>query len=247
MQTFSPTFIERLSRATRVAALTGAGASADSGIPTFRDPEGLWTRYDATQLATADGFRGDPVLVQSWYSARRANVLAAQPHEGHLALAELEQLFESFLLITQNVDGLHTRAGSRNVVELHGSLLKAVCMECGEACEPLELGPSATSPTRCSCGGLVRPEVVWFGEMLEPVFLQAAERAATSCDIFLSIGTGADVFPAAALPILALKSGAYVVEINPRPTVLSSDVSEVVRGRAVEVLPALLDIAKTMA
>lgn len=237
----SQVFIDRLTSATRVVALTGAGASAESGIATFRDPGGIWEQADPAQLASMSGFLQDPVRVQSWYSARRKNALAAEPHAGLFALAEIEKITPAFTLVTQNVDGLHGRAGSSDVIGIHGNILGSVCASCQQKCAPLDVSPDAVEPALCTCGGLVRPTVVWFGEMLDPSLLERASKAAAECDVFLSVGTGAEVQPAAALPLIAADHGAYVLEINPRPTAISSMVSEVVRGRAGDVLPAILE------
>jgi len=236
----SQEFIDRLTSAVRVVALTGAGASAESGIATFRDPGGIWEDVDPAELASMSGFLRDPVRVQAWYSARRRKALAAEPHAGLFALAEIEKIVPEFTLVTQNVDGLHRRAGSSKVLGIHGDILDSLCSTCGEECAPLDVSPNAGEPALCPCGGLVRPAVVWFGEMLDRTLLDRASKATTECDVFLSIGTGAEVQPAAALPLIAADHGAYVLEVNPRPTVISSMVSETVRGRAGEVLPAIL-------
>jgi NAD-dependent deacetylase len=186
------------------------------------------------------GFLSNPVRVQSWYSARSHNVLVAEPHAGHYALAELERIVPRFTLVTQNVDGMHTRAGNRNVVEIHGSLLSHRCVSCGRSCPPLNVEPTAQEPARCECGGLVRPSVIWFGEMLDADLMERATNAATDCDVFISVGTGAEVYPAASLPLVAADNGAYVVEVNPVKTVISDRVDESIRGRAGTVLPALV-------
>lgn len=238
---FSDTFIERLSEASHITALSGAGASAESGVPTFRDPDGLWQKVDAGKMATLEGFRGDPITVQSWYAARRRTALSVEPHAGHYALAELERIASRFSLITQNVDGLHARAGNRNLIEIHGSLLEYECVSCGQECPPLETTLDDDEPAFCACGGLVRPSVVWFGEMLDPARLERAWSAASDCDVFLSIGTGAEVYPAAELPLLAKRNGAFVVEINPGPTAISPVVDESIKGPAGKVLPALVE------
>lgn len=238
---FRKTFIERLVAAGHVVVLSGAGASAESGIPTFRDPEGLWAEFDPTELASMSGFLSDPVRVQSWYSARSRNVLRVEPHAGHHALVDLERLVPKFTLITQNVDGLHARAGNRNVLEIHGSLLKNRCVSCGDESPPLDVSPDAPEPARCECGGLIRPSVVWYGELLDPEVMREATAAAEDCDVFLSVGTGAEVHPAASLPLVAADAGAYVVEVNPRKTMISDRVDEAIRGPAGAVLPALLE------
>jgi NAD-dependent deacetylase len=170
--------------------------------------------------------------------------MAAEPNDGHRALVDLERLLPRFMIVTQNVDGLHVRAGSQNVLEIHGSIIEARCMACGADCPPLTVSPDATVPARCSCGGLVRPSVVWFGEMLDEDLLEKARLATLECDVFLSVGTGADVYPAASLPLLALDQGAYVLEVNPAETAVSQIVHEVIRGTAANVLPEIVRLAQ---
>ena len=206
--TLAQTLIDRLRRARSVAVLTGAGVSAESGIPTFRDAQtGLWARYDPHDLATPEAFERNPRLVWEWYEHRRALVAAAAPNPAHLALAELERRYANFTLITQNVDGLHRRAGSRNVVELHGDITRTKCF--GEE-RAIESWPaSAEAPPPCPhCGGPLRPDVVWFGESLPPDAWQQAVDAARTSDVFLCIGTSGVVHPAAALPHHAQAGGA---------------------------------------
>jgi NAD-dependent deacetylase len=237
---FDPRLVQKLRGARHVVALTGAGVSAESGVPTFRDAQtGLWARFRPEELATASAFRRDPKLVWDWYEWRRGLVASATPNPAHRALARLEGLVPEFTLVTQNVDGLHARAGSRRVVELHGNIHRAKCFEEGVV---VEAGvPSAEGPPRCpTCGGPLRPDVVWFGEMLPPQALAAAEAAVRGCHILFSIGTSAGVFPAAQLPVTALQSGAMVVEINKDPTPLSSVATFSLRGQAGEILPRLL-------
>jgi NAD-dependent deacetylase len=212
-------------------------------VPTFRDAQtGLWARYSPEDLATPEAFRRNPRLVWEWYAHRRALVEAASPNPAHHALAELERRVASFTLITQNVDGLHHRAGSRNVVELHGSLARYRCLADGA---PLERWVEADEPPpRCPrCGAYVRPDVVWFGELLPPEAWSAAVEAAEGCDVFLCIGTSGIVQPAAALPLLARRHGAYVAEINLRPSALDGALDVHLYGPAGELLPALVAAA----
>lgn len=233
--------VEDLRDARNVAALTGSGMSAESGVPTFRDAQtGLWAQYDPQQLATPEAFMRDPDLVWQWYEWRRKLVGEAQPNAGHHALAELERRVPDFTLATQNVDGLHRRAGSENVLELHGNILRTVCSAEGIEVEP----PSDETPPPCpNCGSPLRPDVVWFGEMLPEGIMEAAAEAARSCDVFLSVGTSSLVYPAASLPYETLSSGATVVEINPEETPLTRQVTYSLRGRAGEVLPELVEAA----
>jgi NAD-dependent deacetylase len=224
-----------------IAALTGAGISAESGLATFRDAQtGLWARYDPRELATPSAFARNPKLVWDWYAWRRACVAAAQPNAGHIALAEIERRARDFVLITQNVDGLHQRAGSRKVVELHGSIARVKCSREGTIVEHWIASPDAV-PRCASCGAFLRPDVVWFEEALPGSALAAAEDAARRCDVLLVIGTSAEVYPAAALPVLAHERGARVVEINPNPTPLSAIADCVLRGSAGLLLSALVD------
>ncbi|MCS7261884.1 MAG: NAD-dependent deacylase [Aquificaceae bacterium] len=206
----------------RVAVLTGAGISAESGIPTFRDEGGLWKNLDPKVLATPTAFERNPALVWEWYLQRRSIIAKAKPNAGHLGLVELEQeLGENFFLITQNVDGLHQRAGSRRLVELHGNIWKVKCLSCDASYEDYST-ESAQLPPRCrECGGLIRPAVVWFGEPLPADALETAYRWAQNCDLFVCIGTSGEVYPAAHLPYVAKEAGAQVVEINPKETKLS--------------------------
>ena len=219
--------IETLHSARHVAVLTGAGVSAESRIPTFRE------------LATPQAFRRNPKLVWEWYAWRRELVAQAKPNPGHLALAELEQCMPKFTLITQNVDGLHQRAGNRNVIELHGNINRTRCFDEEDIIESWP--PTTELPPRCPrCGGYLRPDVVWFGESLSQESLVVAFMAAEQCDLFLSIGTSALVQPAASLPLAALEQGVVVVEINPDTTPLSPRATHVLRGPAGQVLPALV-------
>ncbi|MEK7407074.1 MAG: NAD-dependent deacylase [Acidobacteriota bacterium] len=228
-----------LSAAASVAVLTGAGISAESGIPTFRGAGGLWKQFRAEELATPEAFRRDPRLVWEWYDWRRGVIAAAKPNAGHYALVELERRKPRFTLITQNVDGLHDRAGSRNVVKLHGDIWLVRCMGCGREARD-ERVPLAELPPRCPCGGLLRPGVVWFGEALPPRAWEAAEEATQSAEVFLVVGTSAVVYPAAGLVPLAKAAGARVIEINMEETPFSAGLDCSLRGPAGELLPRLV-------
>ncbi len=233
---------EILAKARRVAVLTGAGVSAESGIPTFRDAQtGLWAKFDPMQLASPEGFRADPSLVWRWYAARRSRVRDAEPNPGHRALAAAATRFEQFTLITQNVDGLHARAGSRDVIELHGNILRSKCFgECGVTFDRPELLPPGEPPRCPRCSSLLRPDVVWFGEMLDPSVLERAEAAAAGADTMLVIGTSGLVYPAAGLPLIARRHGAQVLIVNPDESELDSIAAICIRARAGEALPQLL-------
>jgi len=231
--------VDRLRRARATVMLTGAGASAESGIPTFRDAmTGLWSRYSPEKLASPEGFADDPSVVWRWYEWRRDLVGGARPNAGHLAVTELQSLIKNFTLVTQNVDGLHQRAGSRTVLELHGNLFANLCSRDGlpvEATAWIE-----GSPPRCPrCGSAVRPGVVWFGEMLPQAVLVQAQAAAAACEIFFSVGTSALVYPAAELAEIALRSGAIVIEINPEPTPLTHLADYVIAEPSARALPRL--------
>jgi NAD-dependent deacetylase len=240
VQDFPPGLIQSIYGAKHVVVLTGSGISAESGVPTFREAQiGLWDRYDPHELATPEAFATEPRLVWEWYEWRRNLVAEAEPNPGHRALAELERRIPDFTLITQNVDGLHTRAGSRNVVELHGNILRSKCSLEGEVAEPEEQDDSV--PPRCPrCGAHLRPDVVWFGEMLSPGALEDASEASRECALFFSIGTSSLVYPAAALPYEALENGAALAEINPNETPLTRHASFALKGGAGEVLPNIL-------
>lgn len=216
----------------RITVVTGAGMSAESGIPTFRDaPEGLWARFDPQQLATPEAFSEDPALVWGWYRWRAALVLRAQPNAGHLGLARLEDAGHDVTVVTQNVDDLHERAGSGRVLHLHGSLFASRCSCCAAApvVEPLRQdldavppeGAHEEPPVCAACGGPIRPGVVWFGEGMPADAWRQAQDALAASELVLVIGTSNLVYPAAALPLAALEAGIPVLEINPRPTALS--------------------------
>ena len=235
-----PELIEVLHSATYVVVLTGAGVSAESRIPTFRDAQtGLWAKYSPEELATPQAFRRNPKLVWEWYTWRRELVAQAKPNPGHLALAKLEQFIPKFTLITQNVDGLHQRAGSRNVIELHGNINRTKCFDEGDIIDSWP--PTTELPPRCPrCGGYLRPDVVWFGETLPPQALHAAFEAAQQGDLFFAIGTSGLVQPAASLPLAALEQGIPIIEVNPNPTPLTPAAAYLLPGPAGQVLPKLL-------
>ena len=233
--------LARLRSVERVVALTGAGVSAESGIPTFREPQaGLWAKYDPTQLATAGAFERNPKLVWDWYEWRRELRRDTPPNPGHFALAEMANLFPHFVIVTQNTDGLHLLAGSPTVIELHGNIQRNKCSREGLVIERTEARVASNGMLLCPhCGAHLRPDVVWFGEALPREALERAFQAATRCDAFFSIGTSGLVEPAAALPRFAKRAGAFVAEINPEETPLSAIADVVLRGRSGVVLPEL--------
>ncbi len=223
--------------------LSRAGISAESGIPTFRGAGGLWRNFRAEDLATPQAFARDPKLVWEWYDWRRSLIAAAQPNAGHHAIAELEKRTPDFTLITQNVDGLHDRAGSSRLLKVHGDIWTLRCTRCGR--ERRDTRPSLPDlPPRCECGAIERPGVVWFGENLPPGIWSQAERAAASADVFMVVGTSAIVYPAAGLVHLAKASGAKVVEVNPAETPASGIVDFSWRAPAAEALPLLVNQAE---
>ena len=223
--------------ATRCAVFTGAGVSAESGMPTFRGEGGLWKEYRAEELATPEAFARNPELVREWYEYRRGIVAGVEPNPGHVALARAEDLFEEFTLITQNVDGLHRRAGSRNVIELHGNITWDRCNLCGRDREEGE-------GLECACGGPFRPAVVWFGEALPPGAMETAFQAVASADLVFTAGTSTQVYPAAQIPYSAKEYGAFVVEVNPEPTPFTPLADLSLRGPSGVWLPRLLDPAE---
>jgi NAD-dependent deacetylase len=240
---FSENLISRLKSAESICVLTGAGISAESGVPTFRGEEGLWKKFRPEELANFNAFIRNPELVWEWYAYRRRLIHEVKPNPAHCGLVALEQCVKNFTLVTQNVDNLHRRAGSKNVLELHGNIERSYCIQCRALAPEPALEPVTVVPRCAECGGLVRPDVVWFGEMLPLEFFSKAESAAKQCDVFFSIGTSAVVFPAASLPYTALDHGAFVVEMNLESTDLSSRAHEVLTGKAGEILPDLLSQA----
>ncbi len=244
---FPSQLIQALRTASRVAVLTGAGVSAESGIPTVREAQsGLWAKFDPQELATPQAFQHNPKLVWEWYAWRRSLVSQAQPNPGHYALAAMEAQVPHFALITQNVDGLHEKAGSGShgglLLELHGNLQRVKCFEDGQVVD--EWKECDDVPPHCPrCGGLLRPDVVWFGEMLPQDILQESMHAARDCQVFLSIGTSGVVEPAASLPFIAMRSGALVIEINREETPLSLAAAYSFRGPSGAYLPELVKAA----
>ena len=239
--------LQRLDEARHVMVLTGAGMSAESGIPTFRDAQsGIWAKYRPEELATPQAFEADPSRVWQWYEERRKKVRQARPHAGHAALVELESLLPSVCIVTQNVDGLHQLAGSGEVLELHGNILRSKCHRSGRQISSEWLAESSRIPPPSPYvrGGLARPDVVWFGEILPQDAMDAAMAAATRCDFCLSVGTTSLVQPAASLPLIALEHGATLVEVNPLETPLSIHAEQCLRGKASEVLTSVISQLK---
>ncbi|HEX9657134.1 MAG TPA: NAD-dependent deacylase [Bacteroidota bacterium] len=238
---------KRLAGAECVVAFTGAGISAESGVPTFRSNDGIWKKFKPEELASVNGFMRNPELVWHWYNERRKVIRSVQPNGGHRALAALEQSVPFVTVVTQNIDNLHQRAGSTRVFELHGNIERNYCMTCGTPLTDVESHLIDGIP-HCQverngkvCSGLIRPDVVWFGEILPEDEWNGAVASMESADVVLSIGTSGVVFPAASLPHLAKKHGAFLVEVNPEPTPLTEFADEFLNGPAGTVLPLMVD------
>ncbi len=233
---------ERLKKAKRVVVLTGAGVSAESGIPTFRDAQvGLWEKYDPAELASPEGFQANPKLVWGWYEYRREIVRNNIPNPAHYALVELEKKLPHTVIVTQNVDEYHRIAGNQNILELHGRIMENRCFKEGRLLKDNELNHSSIPP-RCTCGAYVRPGVVWFGESLPSNTLSQAFNEARSCDVCLVVGTAGVVQPAASIPYYAEQAKAFLIEINNLPSALTSIMQVFLQGKAGEVLPKLVSL-----
>ncbi len=238
---FTDEFKNYLNKAKRVAVLTGAGISAESGVPTFRGEEGLWKKFRAEELATVDAFMANPELVWEWYLYRRELMDKVKPNPGHYALAEMEKHYGDFTLITQNVDGLHRRAGSENILELHGNITLNKCFDCNQPYDG-KVDLSGGELPHCECGGRIRPDVVWFGELLPAQAINGAFEASQKADLFFSIGTSAIVHPAASLPMEAKRHGACLVEVNLEPTSLTAIADFSFQGKSGEILPRIMEL-----
>lgn len=245
---FSQQTIEALRGSQSVVVLTGAGVSAESGVPTFRGAGGLWRTYNALSLATPEAFASDPKLVWEFYNYRREVLSPLKPNPGHFAIAAIEARVQRFTLVTQNIDNLHREAGSKNVVELHGNIWQMRCsnIRCEDAYKPSENRQVPLDPLPPVCGrcdAYLRPNIVWFGEMLNPDDMKSAMRAVAGCDMLIVAGTSAVVQPAASMPVIARQSGAYVLEVNPESTDISGLLNDCVQGTSGIVLPRLVEAA----
>ena len=232
---------KKLRDSKKIVFVTGAGISQESGIPTFRGKDGHWRKYDPMKLASIDAFYDDPKLVWEWYEDRRKNILTAKPNEGHFAISKMEK-FKDVVVLTQNIDGLHQRSGSTNVLELHGSIIRIKCTVCNFSDNITENFESL--PPKCKCGGMLRPDVVWFGESLPQNIWQSAIKEASVCDVMVIVGTSLVVSPANTLPVYAKQNGAILIEVNPEKTVMSNDMTLSIQATAVGVLPKMLSIFK---
>jgi NAD-dependent deacetylase len=235
------TVAQKLKDSRKIVFVTGAGISQESGIPTFRGKDGYWRRYDPMKLASIDAFYDDPKLVWEWYEDRRKNILSVKPNEGHFAISQMEE-FKDVVVLTQNIDGLHQRSGSTNVLELHGSIIRIKCTVCDftdNITENFEL-----LPPKCKCGNMLRPDVVWFGEALPQDVWKNAMKEASTCDIMIIAGTSLVVSPANTLPVYAKQNGATLIEVNPEKTVMSNDMDLSIQATSANALPKILSIFK---
>jgi len=235
------TVAQKLKGSKKIVFVTGAGISQESGIPTFRGKDGYWRKYDPMKLASIDAFYDDPKLVWEWYDDRRKNILDVKPNEGHFAISQMEE-FKDVVILTQNIDGLHQRSGSTNVLELHGSIIRIKCTVCDFIDNITENFESL--PPKCKCGSMLRPDVVWFGEPLPQNIWQSAIKEASICDVMIIVGTSLVVSPANTLPVYAKQNGAILIEVNPEKTVMSNDMTLSIQATSVGVLPKMLSIFK---
>ena len=235
------TVAQKLKDSRKIVFVTGAGISQESGIPTFRGKDGYWRKYDPMKLASIDAFYDDPKLVWEWYEDRRKNILDVKPNEGHFAISQMEE-FKDVVVLTQNIDGLHQRSGSTNVLELHGSIIRIKCTVCDFTDNITENFESL--PPKCKCGSMLRPDVVWFGEPLPQNIWQSAIKEASVCDVMVIVGTSLVVSPANTLPVYAKQNGAILIEVNPEKTVMSNDMTLSIQATSVGVLPKMLSIFK---
>ena len=235
------TVAQKLKDSRKIVFVTGAGISQESGIPTFRGKDGYWRKYDPMKLASIDAFYDDPKLVWEWYEDRRKNILSVKPNEGHFAISQMEE-FKDVVVLTQNIDGLHQRSGSTNVLELHGSIIRIKCTVCDFTDNITENFESL--PPKCKCGSMLRPDVVWFGEPLPQNIWQSAIKEASICDVMVIVGTSLVVSPANTLPVYAKQNGAILIEVNPEKTVMSNDMTLSIQATSVGVLPKMLSIFK---
>ena len=235
------TVAQKLKGSKKIVFVTGAGISQESGIPTFRGKDGYWRKYDPMKLASIDAFYDDPKLVWEWYDDRRKNILYVKPNEGHFAISQMEE-FKDVVILTQNIDGLHQRSGSTNVLELHGSIIRIKCTVCDFIDNITENFESL--PPKCKCGSMLRPDVVWFGEPLPQNIWQSAIKEASICDVMIIVGTSLVVSPANTLPVYAKQNGAILIEVNPEKTVMSNDMTLSIQATSVGVLPKMLSIFK---
>jgi NAD-dependent deacetylase len=239
MDFFSKELLQIVKHAKKVAVLTGAGISAESGIPTFRGNDGYWKNYRAEDLATPEAFRKDPKLVWEWYEMRRGVCANAKPNPAHETIVSMEDYYENFFLITQNVDGLHRRAGNTKIVAIHGDIFTSRCTKCGDISELLEIPLTELPPTCKNCKSLLRPNIVWFGESYFPGVLEGCYSYLSNCDLIFIIGTSGQVSAPMQLALYAIQNGAISIEINPEESTITSKVRFYLKGKAGEILPKM--------
>ncbi len=239
---FSQSFLNKLLQAKKIVFFTGAGISAESGIPTFRGKDGIWNKLKPEELANFNAFMRNPEMVWEWYNHRKKIIHDSKPNPGHLAISDFQNYFDNVTVVTQNIDNLHRRAGSKKIFELHGNIERNYCIDCHTYYNE-ELDFSNGIP-KCKCGGLIRPDVVWFGEFLPQDQFEGGEKAAINSDIFFVVGTSAIVYPAAGLVYSAKRAGSYIVEVNIEPTEISSICNESFFGEAGKILPEMLSLVK---
>ena len=232
---------QELINSKKIVFVTGAGISQESGIPTFRGKDGYWRKHDPMKLATIDAFFDNPNLVWEWYEDRRNNILSVKPNGGHFAIADIEK-FRDVVVLTQNIDNLHQRSGSTNVLELHGSIIRIKCTVCNFSDNITQSFESL--PPKCTCGNILRPDVVWFGEELPQNIWKNAMKEASTCDIMIIVGTSLAVSPANTLPIYAKQNGATLIEVNPEKTVMSNNMDLSIQATSATILPKILSILK---
>lgn len=241
---FDQSFLNQLKESKRIVFFTGAGISAESGIPTFRGKDGIWNKLKPEELANFSAFMRNPQMVWEWYNHRKKIIHESKPNAGHQAIAEMQNLFEDVTVVTQNIDNLHRRAGSKNIFELHGNIERNFCINCRTFYNE-ELDFSQGVP-KCKCGGLIRPDVVWFGEYLPEDQFSGGEKAALNSDMFFVVGTSAVVYPAAGLVYTAKRGGSFIVEVNLEETEVSSACDASFYGEAGNILPAIVEQIKIM-
>lgn len=241
---FDQSFLNQLKESKRIVFFTGAGISAESGIPTFRGKDGIWNKLKPEELANFSAFMRNPQMVWEWYNHRKKIIHESKPNAGHQAIAEMQNLFEDVTVVTQNIDNLHRRAGSKNIFELHGNIERNFCINCRTFYNE-ELDFSEGVP-KCKCGGLIRPDVVWFGEYLPEDQFSGGEKAALNSDMFFVVGTSAVVYPAAGLVYTAKRGGSFIVEVNLEETEVSSACDASFYGEAGNILPAIVEQIKIM-
>ena len=232
---------QELINSKKIVFVTGAGISQESGIPTFRGKDGYWRKHDPMKLATIDAFFDNPNLVWEWYEDRRNNILSVKPNGGHFAIADIEK-FRDVVVLTQNIDNLHQRSGSTNVLELHGSIIRIKCTVCNFSDNKTQSFESL--PPKCTCGNILRPDVVWFGEELPQNIWKNAMKEASTCDVMIIVGTSLAVSPANTLPIYAKQNGATLIEVNPEKTVMSNNMDLSIQATSTTILPKILSILK---